>query len=99
MRLPLQAVKVGNQFYENMELYDPKDKEDIEWGLKRVFSFDQGNINRAIAAQVSRIFIAAQVKFGLMSVQVDWGSPSIYPSFIKVSLLVNHFADNLLNCL
>jgi hypothetical protein len=53
LRLPLQAAELGNQFYENMKLYDPRDREAIEWGLKRVFNYDQGEINRAITAQVS----------------------------------------------
>jgi hypothetical protein len=55
LRLPLQAAELGNQFYENMKLYDPSDREAIEWGLKRVFDYDEGKINRAIAAQVSHI--------------------------------------------
>jgi len=38
-----------------MKLYDPSDREAIEWGLKRVFDYDEGKINRAIAAQVSHI--------------------------------------------
>jgi hypothetical protein len=47
LRLPLQAAELGNQFYENMKLYDPSDREAIEWGLKRVFDYDEGKINTA----------------------------------------------------
>jgi hypothetical protein len=94
LRLPLQAAELGNQFYENMKLYEPSDRSAIEWGLKRIFDYDKGKINRAITAQVSQIIIAAQVRFGLMSVQADRDSrPSIYPCFFTVSLPVNYFAD------
>jgi hypothetical protein len=51
------TARVGNRFYQNMKLYDPSDREAIEWGLKRVFDYDEDNINRAIAAQVSHIIV------------------------------------------
>jgi hypothetical protein len=53
--LPLQAAELGYKFYENMELYDPSDREAIEWGLKRVFAYEESSINRGIAAQVSHV--------------------------------------------
>ena len=62
LRLPLQAAELGNQFYENMKLYDPSDREAIEWGLKRVFNYDEGEINRAITAQVSHIITLLLLK-------------------------------------
>ena len=62
LRLPLQAAELGNQFYENMKLYDPSDREAIEWGLKRVFNYDKGEINRAITAQVSHIITLLLLK-------------------------------------
>ncbi len=46
----------GYDFYRNKQLFDPKDKEAIEDGLKRVFGWEwEGGvekINQAIAAQV-----------------------------------------------
>ena len=35
-----------------MELFDQKDRKEIEYGLKRVFDFNVPRINGAIAAQV-----------------------------------------------
>jgi hypothetical protein len=57
LRLPLQAAELGNKFYENMKLFEPRDRQAIEWGLKRVFDYDRVIINRAIAAQVSHIIV------------------------------------------
>ncbi len=57
LRLPLQAAELGNQFYQNMKLYDSSDRLAIEWGLKRVFDYNERNINRAITAQVSHIIV------------------------------------------
>jgi hypothetical protein len=48
----LQAAELGYKFYEHMRLFDPKDRREIEWGLRRVFG-DPIRINRAIAAQIS----------------------------------------------
>jgi hypothetical protein len=39
-------------FYKNMKLFDPNDRDAIERGLKRVFEYDISKINRAIASQV-----------------------------------------------
>ena len=38
-------------FYGNMKLFDPNDRESIEWGLKRVFDYDVPRINAAVAEQ------------------------------------------------
>jgi len=46
----------GYDFYRNKQLFDPKDKVEIEFGLKRVFGYEREGgiekINQAIAAQV-----------------------------------------------
>jgi hypothetical protein len=66
LRLPLQAAELGNKFYENMKLFDPSDRSAIEWGLKRVFDYDKGKINRAITAQVSHILVQLLFKRDLI---------------------------------
>jgi len=43
-------------FYRNMRLFDPNDRESIEWGLKRVFNYNVSRINAAVAAQVLLLF-------------------------------------------
>jgi hypothetical protein len=39
-------------FYGNMQLFDDNDRASIEWGLQRVFDFQESLINAAVAAQV-----------------------------------------------
>ena len=43
---------VSYDFYSNMKLFDPNDRDAIERGLKRVFDYDVSKINQAIASQV-----------------------------------------------
>ena len=44
--------EANHDFYGNMKLDDPNDRESIEWGLKRVFDYDVPRINAAVADQV-----------------------------------------------
>jgi len=48
----LENLGADYDFYGNMELFDPGDRTEIEFGLKRVFDFSIERINRAIANQV-----------------------------------------------
>ncbi len=65
----------GYDFYRNKQLFDPKDKEAIEIGLKRVFGWESEGgvekINQAIAAQVcTAILVQIDVMFaGIFSYQ------------------------------
>ena len=44
--------ELGYDFYGNMQLFDPEDRDAIKWGLKRVFDHSPPEINEAIACQV-----------------------------------------------
>ena len=46
-----QASALCHKFYEEMKLFDPNDRTEIEYGLKRVFDYNVDKINSAIAAQ------------------------------------------------
>ena len=50
-----QDSDVGYTFFENMQLFDARDRTEIQYGLRRVFENDVSRINSAIAAQVSEI--------------------------------------------
>lgn len=43
---------VSYDFFSNMKLFDREDRAAIEWGLRRVFDYDESKINQAIASQV-----------------------------------------------
>ncbi len=44
--------ELGYDFYGNMQLFDPNDRDAIGWGLMRAFDFSPSMINEAIACQV-----------------------------------------------
>ena len=71
---------VSYDFYSNMKLFDPNDRDAIEWGLKRVFDYDVSKINQAIASQVLFNLMCCVLNMHLLaenvSVQVDSDSIS-----------------------
>ena len=44
--------ETGYDFLSNMQVFDPKDRASIKFGLLRVFNFSNDLINKKIAEQV-----------------------------------------------
>ena len=70
--------EANHDFYGNMKLYDPNDRESIEWGLQRVFDYDVPRINAAVADQVLPWCMCNGLQFILVTLVVLSGAGAAY---------------------